>query len=76
MATSTNLFAAFRALVPPAPLLLGQVVASSDGVSQVELLGGQMATVRGAGEPGGSVWVRAGAIEGQAPNLPFVSIDI
>jgi hypothetical protein len=73
---ANNVYALFRALLPTDPLLLGTVVASEDGKTTVELLGGEMVVVRGRADVASKVFVRGGAIENDAPNLPFVSIDV
>lgn len=75
----TNLWGAFSALLPKSPLLIG-TVQSIDvdlGTSFVELPGGGLLTVRGTNvEVGKKAFVRAGLIEGQAPDLEVVEIEI
>ena len=73
---STNLFARIKALLPGAPLLVATVVSSSAGVSVVELPGGSRLTVRGSASVSTKVFMRAGNIEGPAPNLSEVDIDV
>lgn len=73
---STNLFAAFRRLIPSAPLQVGTVVSASADSAVVELPGGARISVRGTAGAGTAVFVRAGAIEGTAPNLPVVEITV
>ena len=59
----------FEALLPTSPLLIGTVVT-------VELLGGGLLRVSGSAAVGDRVFVREGQIEGPAPTLPTVDIDI
>ena len=73
---STNLFARFRALMPASPLLVCTVISSAGGSAIVELPGGARLTVRGSGTVGTNVFVRAGAIEGDAPTLPVDTIEV
>lgn len=72
----SNLFAEFRALIPVAPLYAGAVTAVVDGVATVELPDGAILRARGAATLGQTVWVRDGLIEGVAPALPFVEIEV
>ena len=72
-----NLLRDFQALLPASPLLVGDVVSIANGlVANVELPGGALISARGAARVGQRVFVRAGAIEGQAPALPFVEIVV
>lgn len=73
---STNLFAQFRRLVPSAPLLVGEVISSGSGGSVVELPGGARITVRGEAAVASKVFVRNNAIEGAAPSLPVVLVEV
>lgn len=66
-------------LLPPAPaLLVGQVTAhNGDGTSTVDLPGGRTLRARGQSVAIGlQAFVRGGLIEGEAPSLPFVTIDV
>lgn len=73
----SNLFAAFRRLVPGAPLLVGTVTgAASAGVYLVQLPGGAAIQARGVASVGHSVFVRGGLIEGPAPALTVVTIEV
>ncbi|MGD7253288.1 hypothetical protein ACQCRB_25960, partial [Ralstonia pseudosolanacearum] len=64
-------------LLPDAPLLVGTVVTShDDGTVTVQLLGGGLVRVTGAGEPGERLFVRGAEVIGSAPTLPTVEIEI
>lgn len=71
-----NLYARFLSLLPQRPLQVGTVLSSSDGVVSVELPGGGTITARGAGTVGSKVFVRDGAVEGAAPDLPIEVIEV
>jgi len=71
-----NIWARWRALAPGSPTLLGEVLASSDGLSTVELLGGGQVRVRGSATVGAQVWIRDGQIQGAAPALPGYEIEV
>ncbi len=72
-----NVWAMWRSLLPASPLLWGQVLAvHEDGTRTVSMAGGGTQRVRGDGSAGAAVWVRAGVIEGQAPQLPVEDIEI
>lgn len=71
-----NPIALFKEVFPDAPLLIGDVVASEDGLSTVELQGGGLVQVRGEATPGQRVFVRDGVVESTAPALPVVEIEI
>lgn len=76
---TTNLWSAFQKLLPQSPLQIGTVQSIDDaaGTSMVELLGGGILTVRGTDVTVGSkAFTRAGIVEGQAPNLPFIEQEI
>lgn len=73
---SRNLFAQFAALIPQAPLQSGTVSAVSGGIIAVTLPGGGTLSARGAATVGQEVFVRDGVIEGVAPSLPSVLIEI
>ena len=71
-----NPYALLRQLVPSAPLVVGDVVAYASGVATVQLPGGGRVNARGEASVGQRVFVRDGAIEGEAPALPVVLIDV
>lgn len=72
----SNLYAQLRKLLPAAPLQVGQVLASADGVCRLELPGGGIAQARGEAEVGTKVFFRDGVIEGPAPDLPVEVIEV
>lgn len=71
-----NLYKMLRDLLPAAPLQVGEVTDSSGGVSTVSLLGGGALVARGAATIGSKVYVRDGVIEGAAPDLDVVDIEV
>lgn len=71
-----NLLAQFRSLLPQSPLLVGEVTAIAGGIATVELPDGSIVSARGDATVGDQVFVRGGAIEGQAPDLAFVAITL
>ncbi|MFN3494873.1 MAG: hypothetical protein ACK40L_10225 [Hydrogenophaga sp.] len=74
---TTNLFRALLDLLPEAPLLVGTVtVVNSDETVTVELSGGGLLRVRGTAAVDDRVFVRGGVIEGPAPALTSVTINI
>ncbi len=72
----SNVYASFLRLIPNPPLQIGQVIAVDGGVATIALPGGGRDKARGEATVGQRVFFRAGAIEGPAPDLPFVSITI
>lgn len=71
-----NPLAAFKALFPDSPLLVGDVVLVDGQVVRVELPDGAQITVRGDATVGQRVFVRGGLIEGPAPTLTVVTIEV
>lgn len=71
-----NPFAALRALIASPPLEVGDVVEISNGLATIQLPGGGRIQARGQATVGDRVFVRAGAIEGPAPQLPIELIDV
>lgn len=77
--SSTNLYRALRELLPDAPLLVATVVSvqTSEGTSTVEYPGGGQQRVRGTNAIAASqVFVRNGIIEGAAPALTALTIEV
>lgn len=73
----SNLFRELKALLPEPALQVATVAAThADGTCTVSYPGGSQQRVRGAGTVGGRVFVRAGQVEGNAPNLPAVTLDV
>lgn len=73
---SRNPYRVFKEIFPDQPLQVGTVTAFSAGVATVTLPGGGVLQARGAATVDTQVWVRDGAIEGEAPELPLVVIEI
>jgi len=71
-----NPFAKFQALLAPGPLQIGKVTAWADGIATVELPGGGALQARGQATVGDKVFVRDGAIEGPAADLPTVAGEV
>ncbi|MBV7539850.1 hypothetical protein [Acidovorax sp. sic0104] len=71
-----NLFQAFKEIFPDAPRQIGEVLSHEAGVATVSFHGGGIAQAIGDATPGQYVFVRDGVIEGEAPNLPVVDIEI
>lgn len=72
----SNLFTQFCKLIPDSPLLVGIVTAIADGVATIELPDGGIITARGSSTVSDSVFVRGGIIEGLAPALSIVEIEV
>ena len=76
---ATNLYRALAELLPEVPLLVATVVAVDVliGISTVEYPGGGQQRVRGTTVPiGGKAFVRADIIEGAAPVLATLTIEV
>ncbi|SEH05528.1 Uncharacterised protein [Candidatus Venteria ishoeyi] len=72
-----NQWSRFKQVLPSDPLLVAVIdVVHGDGTTTVTFTGGGTARVRGTGTVGGSVYVRGGQIEGEAPALSQVDIAI
>lgn len=72
-----NLFIELRNLLPQPPLLVATVLAVHTSDSTVQFPGGGIQRVRGTGVAADlQVFVRNGVIEGEAPELPYVEIDV
>jgi hypothetical protein len=63
-----------RALIPAAPLLVGEVTSISAELRTVELPDGSKLTARGDAGIGDQVFIRGGVIEGAAPSLTAIEI--
>lgn len=73
----TNIYRALLDLLPAAPLLVGTVTAiNADDTRTVQLPGGGTVRARGEAAPNDRVFLRDGLIEGPAPTLPFLTIDV
>lgn len=72
-----NIYKALLSLLPGNPLLVGTVVAASGDELRIELPDGALATARGAYSVGEMVSFRpGGAVEGTAPALSLVEIEV
>ena len=71
-----NLFQQFADIFPDPPLQVGTVTATDGAVATVTLPGGGVLRARGDAPEGQRVFVRNGVIEGDAPNLAFVSVEV
>ncbi len=73
----TNLYRALRELMPEPPLLVATVTAiNADQTRTVEFPGGGTQRVRGDAAVSDRVFVRNGVIEGPAPALTLLTIDV
>ena len=72
----SNLYHQFLALLPPRPLQVGTVTAVAGQLCTVQLPGGGVLQARGDATVSDRVFVRDGLIEGLAPALTVVAIDI
>lgn len=72
----SNVYAQFLRLLPQMPLQVGTVLASSDGSLVLELPGGGLTQARGDAPIGSRVFFRDSVVEGPAPDLPILQIDL
>lgn len=73
----TNLFRQLKALLPEPALQVATVASvNADGTVTVTFPGGSQQRVRGTGTVSGKVFVRNGLVEGDAPNLPSVTLEV
>ena len=74
---SLNLYRQLRELLPEPALTVATVAAThTDGTVTVTYPGGAQQRVRGDSTVGQNVFVRAGQVEGQAPDLDSVTIEV
>jgi len=73
---TTNLWRRLKQILPDPPLLVGVVDSVSAYGAMVELPDGSLVAVRGSANVGQTVFIRNGVIEGEAPALPVVLIEI
>lgn len=71
-----NIYREFLDLLPATPRQVGTVTEFDTGIATVELPGGGLLQALGTAAVGDRVFVRDGVIEGPAPNLTFVAIDV
>lgn len=72
----SNLFKRFQRLVAGPPLLVGEVIDETDELLTVEEPGGGRHVVRGTATVGSRVFFRGAVVEGPAPDLPVVEIEV
>lgn len=72
----SNLYKQFIDLQSPKPLEVGTVAFVVNGVATVDLPGGGRLQARGDAQAGQRVFVRDGAIEGNAPNLTYTEGEV
>ena len=63
-------------LLPQTPLQVGDVAAVDNGVATITLPGGGTTNARGEAQVGERVFFRDGVIEGAAPALPVVFLEV
>lgn len=73
---NTNLWKRLKQLLPDAPLLSGTVDSVSTYGANVRFPDGSLVAVRGDATVGQHVFIRNGLIEGPAPDLVLVLIEI
>lgn len=73
---STNSYLEFLGMLPSTPLQLGTVSAIVGDVATVVLPGGGLLVARGTAAVDDQVFVRDGVIEGKAPAMPPVFVEI
>ncbi|MBY0572041.1 MAG: hypothetical protein K2P84_00035 [Undibacterium sp.] len=71
-----NLYRIFKELLPQAPLLVGEVVSIHATFCEIALPGGAIVSGRGNAVLGSKVFLRDGVIEGKAPDLTVVTVEI
>lgn len=73
---SSNPYKRLRGLLPAPALEYGVVQSADAGGVVVELPDGALVRVRGEGTVGDAVFIRGGAIDGPAPALDVVVIEL
>lgn len=73
---STNSYLEFLGLLPSTPLQIGTITAIVGDVATIVLPGGGVLVARGSAAVGDQVFVRDGVIEGKAPALTPVFVEI
>ena len=71
-----NPWARFSALTAGPPLLVGTVIATSATSATVQMIGGGIMTAKGTASVTDTVYIRGGIIEGTAPSLTAIDIQI
>lgn len=71
-----NPYRSLLALLPDPPLLVGEVLSIANGVATIELPDGGVMQARGEAAVSDCVFFRDGVIEGPAPVLTTVLIEV
>ncbi len=71
-----NPFARLLEHFAPAPVQIGTVQRSADGICYVTLPGGAIIRARGEAQQGTQVFVQGGAVQGAAPDLPIITGEV
>jgi hypothetical protein len=71
-----NPFQALKSLFPDPPLQVGIVSAVSGDIATISLPDGGQLQARGSASIGDRVFFRNGVIEGQAPTLTYVEVEV
>ena len=71
-----NPFKRLLGILPNHPLQIGTVTAYADGIATIVLSGGGVLKARGEAAVSDPVFVRGGVIEGPAPALTVVLIEV
>jgi len=70
-----NVYKRFLGLIPKDAVQVGEVVSHDGAIATVQLPGGGVELARGEATVGQRVFIRAGAIDGQAPALPYFEVE-
>lgn len=70
-----NVYKRFLDLIPKDAVQVGEVVSHDGSIATVQLPGGGVELARGEATVGQRVFIRAGAIDGQAPALPYFEVE-
>lgn len=73
---STNPFTGLQRLLPGQGLQVGQVLSGAAGSYVIELPGGARIQARGVAVVGTKVFVAGGVIQGEAPSLTVVTVEV
>lgn len=71
-----NPYKALLGLLPDTPLQVGDVISIGGGVAVIEVPGGGQVAARGEAAVGQRAFFRDGVIEGVAPDLTIVEVEI
>ena len=71
-----NLYREFFELLPKPIMQYGTVLSVANGEARVELPGGVVITAQGSADLGQLVFVADGVIDGVAPDLPVIELEV